>query len=59
LRSSDVCTLALAERVCGAPDRLDPPGMPGPHRGDRRGSTCAISSNVTWSITTRCARIYR
>ena len=22
-RSSDVCTLALAERVCGAPDRLD------------------------------------
>jgi hypothetical protein len=35
-RSSNVCTLALAERVCGAPDRLDPPGMPGPHRGDRR-----------------------
>jgi hypothetical protein len=35
-RSSDVCTFALAERVCRAPDRLDPPGMPGPHRGDRR-----------------------
>ena len=38
-RSSDVCTPALAERVCGTPDRLDPPGMPGPHRGDRRAAS--------------------
>src|SRR4030095_5115474 len=35
-RSSNVCTLALAERVCGATDRRDPPGMFGPYRGDRR-----------------------
>ena len=38
-RSSDVCTLALAERVCGAPDWLNPPGMPGSHCGDRRAAT--------------------
>ena len=35
-RSSNLTAVTLAERVCGAPDRLDPPGMPGPHRGDRR-----------------------
>jgi len=33
---SDVGTLAVAERVCGAPDRLDPPGMPRPYCCDRR-----------------------
>jgi hypothetical protein len=31
-----ICTLAMAERVCRAADRLDPPGMFGPYRGDRR-----------------------
>ena len=31
-----VSTLVLAERVCGAPDRLDPPGMPRPYCCDRR-----------------------
>ena len=27
-RSPDVTVFALAKRLCGAPDRLDPPGMP-------------------------------
>ena len=35
-RSSDLSTLTLAERICGAPDRLDPPGMPRPYCCDRR-----------------------
>src|SRR5262245_28369588 len=30
-RSSDLCTLTLAERICGAIDRLDPPRMPRPY----------------------------
>ena len=33
--SSDFCTPVLAERLCRTPDRLDPPGIPGPHRRDR------------------------
>jgi hypothetical protein len=35
-RSSDVSTFTLAERICGAFDRLDPPGMPRPYCCDRR-----------------------
>jgi hypothetical protein len=35
-RSSHICTLALAERVCRAADRFDPAGMPGPYCGDKR-----------------------
>jgi hypothetical protein len=35
-RSPHICTLTIAERACGAADRLDPAGMPGPYRGDRR-----------------------
>jgi hypothetical protein len=35
-RSSDLSTLTLAERICGAIDRLDPPGMPRPYCCSRR-----------------------
>ena len=35
-RSSDRCTFTLAERICGAFDRLNPPGMPRPHCCDGR-----------------------
>ena len=51
-RSSDVCTLALAERVCGATDRFDPPGMPGPHCGDR-GAAPAPYSQVLHGVLQR------
>jgi hypothetical protein len=35
-RSSDLSTFTLAERICGAVDRLNPPGMPRPYCCDRR-----------------------
>jgi hypothetical protein len=35
-RSSHICTLAMAERICRTADRLDPAGMPGPHWAQRR-----------------------
>jgi hypothetical protein len=35
-RSSDVSTLTLAERICGAIDRFNPPGMPRPYCCGRR-----------------------
>ena len=35
-RSSDLCTFALADRICGAFDRLNPPGMRRPYCCDRR-----------------------
>jgi len=35
-RSSDLCTFTLAERICGAPDRFDPKGMPRPYCCGRR-----------------------
>ncbi len=35
-RSSHICALAMAERICRAADRLDTTGMLGPHCGDKR-----------------------
>src|SRR5262249_45933735 len=40
-RSSDVSPLALAERICGTIDRLDPPRMPRPRRGGWRATSAA------------------
>src|SRR5262245_9499919 len=34
-RSSNLSTLTLAKWLCGAPDWLDPPRMPGSYCGDR------------------------
>ena len=43
-RSSDITAFALAERLCGAPDRLDPPGMSRPCRCVRRAAPAAFAA---------------
>ena len=51
-RSSDLCTFTLAERICGAFDRLDPPGMPRPYCCDRR-ATPAPHPHVLYGVLQR------
>src|SRR5262245_15004463 len=43
-RSSDVTAFALAEWLCGAPDRFDPPGMSRPCCGVRRAAPAAFAA---------------
>ena len=43
-RSSDITTFASAERLCGAPDRLDPSGMSRPCRCVRRAAPAAFTA---------------
>ena len=45
-RSSDISAFALAERLCGAPDRLDPPGMSRPCRCVRRAPPAACAAVI-------------
>ena len=42
-RSSDITAFALAERLCGPPDRLDPPGMSRSCRCVRRAAPAAFA----------------
>ena len=51
-RSSDLCTFTLAERICGAFDWLNPPGMPGPYCCDRR-ATPAPHPHVLYGVLQR------
>jgi len=53
-RSSDLSTLTLAERTCGAFDWLNPPGMPRPYCCDRR-ATPAPHSHVLHGVLQRSA----
>ena len=45
-RSSDITAFTLAERLRGAPDRLDPPGMSRPCRCIRRAAFAAFAAVV-------------
>ena len=45
-RSSDISAFALAERLCGAPDRLDPPGMSRPCRCVRSAPPAACAAVI-------------
>jgi hypothetical protein len=51
-RSSDITTFALAERLCGAPDRLDPSGMSRPCRCVRRAAPAAFTAVLRETTTT-------
>src|SRR5262245_41224946 len=51
LRSSDRCTFTLAERICGALDRLNPPGMPRPNCCYRRSRFFRCMALATRSVT--------
>jgi hypothetical protein len=53
-RSSDLSTLALAERTCGAFDWLNPPGMPRPYCCYRR-ATPAPHPHVLHGVLQRSA----